>query len=213
MHAILFFSLFSFSSQLWAQSEVSQLQEWTEENEKMLQEKYHLIKSDWFEQQCLALVNKLEFNKIYQCQLFKSDSINAYVFDNGHVYFSHTMFKMFVNKHQWASVLAHENAHIELQHYLKVLKKMQNPGVFFPKRKIKKMLEKHEQEADDWAYQKLVEFNMDPTQISYFLKRVSKLKMVKVNNTHHKINKRIRDSINHEMIDQKFIKSINGVDY
>jgi hypothetical protein len=211
MFRILCFVLLNLNSQVWAQNDAQQLQDWTKENEKKLQDKYPMIESDWFEQQCLLLAVKLEFKKTSQCKLFKSDNINAYVFDNGHVYFSLAMLKLFTNKHQWASVLAHENAHIELQHYLKMLKKIQNPDVFFPKRKIKKMLKKHEQEADNWAQQKLLEFDMDPSQVSYFLKRVSKLNKAKNSKTHHKINKRIGHKLGLEIIDDEFISAINNI--
>lgn len=195
------------STQLFAQSDEQQLVDWTKKNESKLLEKYKTVRSDWFEKQCLLLAIRMKFKKINKCTLFKSDNINAYVFNNGHVYFSTSIIALIKNKHQWASILAHENAHIELQHYLKTLKKIKNPNFFFPKRKIRKMLKKHEQEADYWAYDKLKEYKFNPEQIYFFLNRVENIKGNNKNKHHLKLSKRINKTNEIEIINQALINN------
>jgi len=201
--------LILFSTQLFAITEKQQLQDWTKKNEAFLVDKYQFIESDWFKQECLQLAKIMEFNKINQCNLFQSGNINAYVFDNGHVYFSSAMMKLINNKHQWASILAHENAHIELQHYLKTLRKIKKPGVFFPKKRIKKLLIKHEKEADMWSENVLKKFNFNTEQIYFFLQRVKKIKGAKKNHRHLNLSKRIKATKKKEIINQKLINRIN----
>jgi len=206
---IIAFLLIVFSCNLVAQTDEQQLKEWTLKNETNLLEKYTTVQSEWFVQECLNLANSMQLDAINTCQLFQSEHINAYVFDNGHVYISTAMLKLIKNKHQLASILAHEYAHIELQHYLKTIKKMKNPGVFFPKKRVNKLLKKHEQEADDWSRNQLKIFGLDYQQINYFLRRVQNIKGNHKNNQHLKLSKRIKTTDDFEIIDQDLIEKIN----
>ncbi|MBL4659868.1 MAG: M48 family metalloprotease [Alcanivoracaceae bacterium] len=206
-----FVILLLFATQLVAQTDEQVLTDWTKNNEKQLIEKYKIIQSDWFEEECLLLANKMEFNKLDKCKLFQSEHINAYVFDNGHVYFSLALMQQIRNKHQWASILAHENAHIELHHYLKSLKKIKKPGVFFPKSKIKKTLKKHEKQADLWAQQRLDQFGFDTTQIYYFLQRVKDIKGSVKSHTHSKLSRRIKKTGTKEINNQTLISNIQDL--
>ena len=200
--------LLLFATQLIAQTDEQVLADWTKNNEQQLIEKYKIIQSDWFEEECLLLARQMEFNKLAECKLFQSEHINAYVFDNGHVYFSLALMQQIRNKHQWVAILAHENAHIELHHYLKSLKKIKKPGVFFPKSKIKKTLKKHEKEADHWAQQRLEQFGFDRTQIYYFLQRVKNIKGNVKSHTHSKLSRRIKKTGAEEINNQALIKRI-----
>lgn len=195
------------SNAVCSQTDTEILNKWTKINEAKLTNKYPIIQSPWFETECLTLAKNLQFKHLNSCQLFDSQIINAYVFDNGHVYFSKGMMQQINNKHQWAAILAHEYAHIVLGHYLKTIKKLKKPDVFFPKSKIKKMLKKHESEADDWSKQRLKSYNMIYNQINYFLVRVKALKINEKNN-HLKLSNRIKKSKNPEIIDKEFIQSI-----
>ena len=114
------------------------------------------------------------------------------------------------NQHQWAAILAHENAHVVLQHYLIMLKKLKKPGIFFPKSRIKKMMKRHETEADLWSEQQLKYNNMEYSQISYFFERVKALKS-KEKNTHLKLSNRIKHPKNSEIIDKELIQSIKAL--
>lgn len=201
---ILNFLLIILSPQSFAQDDEQILDQWTKANELKFVEKYDLIHSQWFENECLNLAKLLRFNKINKCSLIKSPHINAYVFNNGHVYFSAAMVKLINNKHQLASILAHENAHVELSHYLINLQTLKNPPIFFPKSKYKKQLKKHEEQADAWAEKSLQRFGFDPTQISYFLKRVEELDKSHHSSTHLKISKRIKKKLSKEIINSEF---------
>ncbi len=194
--------LATLSLSVFAKSDKQQLAEWTIENENKLLINYPTIKSTWFEVTCLELAKSMHFNQLNQCRLFKSDHINAYVFNNGHVYFSSAMMALINNKHQWASILAHENAHIELQHYLKTLQKIKQPGFFFPKRKIKKLIRNNEQEADNWSEKKLQEYGFQTNQIVFFLKRVKTIQAKNKSKTHLKLSKRITTTKKPEILDE-----------
>ena len=215
-HFIAAFLMKIFILSLWfgsvfAQSDESLIQEWTLKNESKLIEEYQIIDSDWFEQTCLQLALQLDFRQIVQCKLLRSDEINAYVFNNGHVYFTSSMLQLFTNKHQWAIVLAHENGHVVLKHYVKMLRKMNKPGIFFPKRRIKKMLQRHEKEADDYAKEVIQQHEFDYSQISYFLKKVQKLSVKPKNKTHLKLSRRIDTEPQKEQINQQMLIKIKQV--
>ncbi|MBL4773527.1 MAG: M48 family metalloprotease [Alcanivoracaceae bacterium] len=201
--------LLLFCPLLIATTDEQMLIDWTNDAELHLTQKYKIIQSDWFEEECLLLAKEMEFNKVYQCTLFDSPYINAYVFNNGHVYFSYAMMQLIKNKHQWASILAHENAHLELQHYIKMLKKINKPSLFFSKTKIKKILKKHEKEADQWSATTLTRFGYNPKQIFYFLQRVKNIKSSKKRSTHLKLSDRTKKPDTVEIVDQILIKNIN----
>jgi len=185
-----------------AKNDQQQLTEWTIENEKKLLSDFPTVESSWFEKTCLELAKSMRFNQLTQCKLFKSDHINAYVFNNGHVYFSTSMMELINNKHQWAAILAHEYAHIELGHYLQTLKKIKNPGFFFPKKKIKTLIKKNEQSADKWSEMTLQEFGYKYNQIVYFFKRLKTSQGENRNKTHLKLSKRIKNTKQPEIIDK-----------
>ncbi len=194
---------------VFAQNEQLQLQQWTKTNETKLLNKYPIQPSTWFEAECMKLAKSMNFRQINQCHLFQSDHVNAYVFNNGHVYFSTAMMKFIKNKHQWASILAHENAHIELNHYIKTLKQIQKPGIFFPKRRLKKLLKDHERQADFWAANKLKEYKFNPEQITYFLKRVEEVKSKKKSKYHLKVSKRVIETQKPEIMNDQVIGHVN----
>jgi len=191
----------------WPQSDAEILNKWTNKNESMLIQKYTMIASPWFETECLKLAKNLQFQHINHCQIFDSKIINAYVFNNGHVYFSTGMMKQINNYNQWAAILAHENAHIALHHYLSMLKKIRKPNVFFPKSNIRKMLIRHESEADNWSKQRLKAHDMDYSQINYFFERMKGIKSSRKNN-HLKLSKRIKKANKPEIMDMGLIQKI-----
>ncbi len=197
--------------QLSAKSHQQQLDEWTTLNESKLLEKHEIIQTDWFSRDCLELANKMKFDKINQCHLLDSEELNAYVLNNGHVYFSKAIMKLLNNKHQWASILAHENAHLELNHYIKRLKKFEKPSVFFTKTRLKKFMVKQEDEADQWAADFLNKKGFDERQIYYFFNRVAKTQGSKKSRDHRKLTKRVKKYSNPELINKEFISLINSL--
>lgn len=191
-----------------AKDNVQLLSEATQSQEDNLLEKHTVLSSQWFEKYCMQLANDMDFDDINQCKIIDSPHINAYVLANGHVYFSLNLLKQINNKHQLASILAHENAHLELDHYTKRLERYQNPGVFFPKSKFKKMLKKHESQADDWSKKQLNNYGFDSSQIYFFMQRVIKINGNKRTNTHIKPSKRMKKNNSAELIDKKLIRHI-----
>lgn len=208
---ILAFFLILLCWQSSATTEKQQLSNWTKENENILLEKYTIVDSAWFTEECLDLARQMQFNRINRCQLFRSKHINAYVFNNGHVYFSSALMKLLKNKHQWASILAHENAHLELEHYIKTLRKINNPGIFFPKSRINKLFKKHEKEADLWSDKQLIKYGLNSQQIVYFLLSVKNLYPNNNKNNHLKLSKRIKKTDIKEIINQDFINKIKHI--
>lgn len=200
--------LISSTFSVLAKSDEQQLIEWTKENENKLLTDYQTVESTWFEETCLELAMSMRFDQLNQCKAFKSNHINAYVFNNGHVYFSTAMMGLINNKHQWAAILAHENAHIELNHYLQTLKKINKPGFFFPKKKIKTLIRKNEQSADGWSELKLKEFGYKYNQIFYFFQRVKAIQGENRNKSHLKLSKRIKKVNQPEIIDNVFISQL-----
>ena len=184
-------------------ADATRTQEWD------LLKKHSVISSPWLEKNCMQMAIDMEFNKIRQCKIINSTHINAYVLANGHVYFSLAMMQQIKNRHQWAAILAHENAHLELNHYIKILEKYQNPGLFFPKSKIKKMMKKHENQADEWSHDQLEKFGYDTEQIYYFMQRVIKIYGNNKTNSHIQPSKRVKRNYSVELIDEELIKSIS----
>ena len=207
------FILICCSFQLCAQTDEQLLADWTKKNESLLLKNNEVIESSWFQEECLALAKQMKFTQIKQCHLLDSKNINAYVFNNGHVYFTSAMMHLINNRHQWASILAHENGHLVLKHYLKTLKKVKKPGFFFPKHKVKKRLKQNEIEADEWAKNKLLEFKIDGNQIYYFLKRVESIKGQSKSENHLKISKRIKQPKEKEVVDKQLINNFRKLDH
>jgi predicted Zn-dependent protease len=189
-----------------AKSDTQLMSELTIRNENELLNNHALINAPWFEKTCLNISEKMQFQKINQCKVFKSKDINAYVLANGHVYFSSAIMLQLKNRHQWAAIIAHENAHLELDHYLKLLHKLQKPGFFFPKSKIKNMQKQHELEADAFSEKTLQNFGFDPSQISYFFKRIISINGNNKSDAHLLLSTRLKKTIKEEIIDREFLE-------
>lgn len=209
---VFFIMLLLMSWPLEAKDNAEILEETTRLQEKALLDKYNIIVTPSLEKSCMEMARNMQFDKINSCNIINSNQINAYVLANGHVYFSLAMMQQINNKHQWAAILAHENAHLELNHYIKTLEKYQNPGLFFPKSKIKKMMRKHEIQADDWSDNRLQNYGYDAEQIYFFMQRVIKIKGNKKTNSHIQPSKRTKKNNNIELMDKKLIKSIAELD-
>ena len=196
------------SFQLFAKSHQQRLEEWTALNEIKMLERYQIIQTDWFSRDCLKLASKMKFDKIIKCNVLDSEELNAYVLNNGHVYFSKPLMKLINNKHQWASILAHENAHLELNHYIKRLIKLDKPSLFFTKSRLKKFMKKQEEEADQWASNYLKDKGFDENQIYYFFNRVAKAQESKMSTTHKRPKHRMKKHSKKEIFNNKLISLI-----
>ncbi|MCF6300577.1 MAG: hypothetical protein L3J52_05610, partial [Proteobacteria bacterium] len=114
---------------------------------------------------------------------------------------------------QLASVLSHEWAHVELDHFAKLQQMIGKPAFFFSKSKLKKLSRKHEQQADDWANKRLRLHHFDPNQINHYLRRLQKtLKNSKRSAGHKKLKNRLqKHSIKPEIVDQIFIQMVQSL--
>lgn len=181
------------------------------ELEQQLLDKYRLVQSARFKEDCVSLVKSLQLKKINDCFLLESEDINAFVLNNGHVYFTSAVFDFLNNRDQWASIIAHENAHLVLDHYSKRVEKINKPDLFFTKSRLKKFIKKQELEADEWAESHLLMHQFDPHQVRFFLLRVEKKLGKKRSKFHLKINKRIhKNNTIREEIDNDFKSRIES---
>jgi predicted Zn-dependent protease len=121
------------------------------------------------------------------------------------------MMQLINNEHQWAFILAHENSHLELNHYILRLKKFEKPGVFFTKTRLNRFMIQQEDEADEWASNYLEQNGFDESQIYYFLNRVLMTQEVDHSGNHKKLKKRIKKISSPEIIDSGFKNLINSL--
>lgn len=204
----LFILLLLFCGLIQAQIAADSLTQATQFNEKNLLKKSPILNSPALEKRCLALALILQFEQINQCKIIRSKSINAYVLANGHVYLTSALMHNINNSHQWAAILAHENAHLALNHYAEMLQTYQKPGFFFPKAKLKKMRQKQEQQADDWSRKRLEQGGFDNQQIYYFMQRVIKISGNNKSFSHIAPAKRSQKADTVELIEQKLLADI-----
>jgi len=141
--------------------------------EKLLLEQFPIRASSEFNKDCMSVILKLKVESNYRCYLLESEDPNAFIFESGRIYISIGMLKLFRNQDQWASIVAHEIAHIELSHHKERLKKIKKPGFFFTKSRLKKLIKKQEKEADDWSYKQLKLRGLDPNQVAHLIQRLS----------------------------------------
>ncbi|MFK8011179.1 MAG: M48 family metalloprotease [Marinicellaceae bacterium] len=200
--------LLGFSLPLIAKTHAEIISETAQLHEKQLLDKYDVINAPVLEKYCMDIAQEMRLKNIQQCKIIQTPLINAFMLANGHVYLSSSMMKLLKNKHQWASILAHENAHLELNHYHKMLEKYQNPGVFFPKSKIKKMHKLHESQADEWSKNTLKQYGYDSDQVYFFMQRVVKFSGNKKTYSHIKPLKRVNKNNKNEIIDTTLIDAI-----
>lgn len=178
--------------------------------EKTLLDTYDVLESPAFESRCLALAAKLDLAEVKSCKLLNTDNINAFAMQSGTIYFTKGMMSLFNNAQQWSFVLAHENAHLVLNHLEKRVKKLKKPGVFFTKTRVKKLLKKQEKEADEWASDWLKRFDVDEQQLSYFLSRAEKSLKNRQSKYHLKLKNRTPKANSKEIVDCEFKAEIQS---
>ena len=150
------------------------LLELAEKVEQRLLSQYPVMHSTEFEALCFGLAREFETARLRSCRLIQAPFDNAYALANGNVYITTTLLKKIRNLHQLGHILGHEWAHLELKHHIKLARKYQKPGFFFPKSKLKKMRKKHEREADDWANNKLKQNGYRTDQMGFVFERLQK---------------------------------------
>ncbi len=122
---------------------------------------------------CDALINKLALSQFKSCLIIQAPFANAYSAANGQLILTEGLLKELRNPDQLAHILAHEYAHLLLQHHQQAHELVNNPPTFFTKSRIKKFYRKMELAADEWANQHLPKHGFDATQIHHYLMRLA----------------------------------------
>lgn len=162
-----------------------------QKQESALIERYGLLAHPAWQQKCDALIQELELTRFKQCKLLQAPFANAYSLAHGHVIITAGLLKNIRNDDQLAHVLAHEHAHLALNHHQQAQELVNNPPIFFTKSRIKKFYRSMEQQADASADQLLEQLGRDPLQIQHYLKRV-KQSGQEQSNDHQKLKDRIK---------------------
>ncbi|WP_223786740.1 M48 family metalloprotease [Marinicella meishanensis] len=150
---------------------------------------------------CQLLIEHLALERFQSCLVLDADHANAYALAHGVVMLTQGLLSQINNDHQLAHVLAHEHAHLLLDHHLQAAKKIQNPPTFFTKSRLKKFYRQLEHDADQAANEWLLAQQMDPQQIHHYYLRIEPQVRDKKAD-HDKLSDRIqRHGLPHEIID------------
>lgn len=169
---------------------------WAAEPEQTDQQQVHqlikehgIIQHVLFNQQCQKILDQLAINTT--CQVLNSEIINAFSVDDGRLLISLALLKKTKNRDQIAHILAHEFAHYEQHHFHELAQFMAKPPTFFPKRKLRKLRQKQEHSADQWADNRLQAHGFDHRQIHHLWQQLSQSEQLKKWSDHAPLQKRI----------------------
>ena len=162
---------------------------------------YGLVDSMPFQQPCQKITAALEIPS--SCLLLNQNNINAYAFADGHIMITLGLLLKTQNPDQLAHVLAHEQAHITLNHHQSLAEFMRKPPVFFPKKKLKKLRLKQEKQADQMANNQIIKAGYDPAQIHHLWQSLLNKEDSKKWSDHQKLSQRI----DKHLLNQALIKS------
>jgi len=154
-------------------------------------EKHGLVTNPKWHTVCLSLIEALSLNLFNECLVIDAKYPNAYSFANGKVAITWGLLNQIRNNDQLAHILAHEHAHLSLNHHQQVQNMLLNPPTFFTKSRFKRFHRKLEKEADEYAEQVLLAHQKDPLQIHHYLKRIEPW-LDEVSQDHEKLKKRIQ---------------------
>ena len=133
-----------------------------------------LADSGWY-RRCQTWVERLALTQFKRCLIINAPFANAYASAAGDLVLTRGLLKHINNDHQLAHILAHEHAHLLLDHHQQTQVMLADPPVFFTKTKIKKFYRQLEQQADDAAHDTLVENQLDPSQINHLWQRLAQI--------------------------------------
>ncbi len=144
---------------------------------------------DW-RNKCLELINALALAQFNQCKVIKAHFANAYSMAHGSVLLTEGLLQNIYNDDQLAHILAHEHAHLTLNHHQQAAQLVQNPPKLFTKSRINKFYRYIEQQADLTADEWLSAHDRDPLQIHHYLLRIEQ-STDEHSNDHRKLKHRI----------------------
>lgn len=190
---------------MFAQNQSNELLAQAEQQQTKLVAEFGLSKNQWWLDQCDQLIAEMALSKFNQCLIVNADFSNAYSFAHGVLVLTQNLMQNINNSDQLAHIMAHEHAHLVLNHHQKAMIMVKNPPTFFTKSRLKKFYRKLELEADQAATELLLELNRDAKQIHYYLMRVKPL-MDESTNDHEKLNDRIQhNDLPAEKIDSEWL--------
>lgn len=160
-----------------------------QQQDHQLIKEHGLIHHVLFNQQCQKTLAQLAITTT--CQVLNSDMINAFSLADGNLVISLGLLKKTRNRDQMAHVLAHEFAHHQLDHFHELAQFIAKPPTFFPKRKLHKLRQKQEHDADDWADERLQAHGFDHRQIHHLWQQLSQSEQLKKWSDHAPLQKRI----------------------
>jgi hypothetical protein len=146
-----------------------------DQQQQQLIERHGLHPNPLWQSKCQTLIRQLSLNRFTACLVLTADHANAYALANGTVMLTQGLLSHIKNDHQLAHVLAHEHAHLRLNHHQLAAQKMLDPPTFFTKSRLKKFYRQLEQDADQDANEWLLQRQMDPAQIHHYYLRIEPL--------------------------------------
>ncbi len=179
----------------------STLPENAERQQLKLIETYGLSQHPAWQEKCDAIVAALKLIEFTQCLIIKASFANAYSLAHGTVILTEGLLQNINNDDQLAHILAHEHAHLKLNHHQQAEQLINNPPKLFTKSRIKKFYRDIEQQADQAADELLVRLQRDPLQINHYLLRIEQTTK-EHSNDHPKLKHRIqRNGLPNEVLE------------
>jgi|GEM_PF-2301594 len=168
---------------------------------QQLVDKHGELSGSGWHRRCQSWVTRLALTRFQRCVIIDAPFANAYASAAGDLVLTRGLLEHINNDHQLAHILAHEHAHLLLNHHQQTQAMLADPPVFFTKTKIKKFYRKLEQQADDAAHKTLVEIQLDPSQINHLWQRLAQTTS-EHSHTHTRLKQRQQSGELHpEMID------------
>ncbi len=170
------------------------------QQQKLIESHGHSQQVKWVEK-CHHMIKSMQLIQFKDCFVIKATFANAYSLAHGTVILTEGLLKNINNDDQLAHILAHEHAHLVLNHHQQAQNLVNNPPKFFTKSRIKKFYRNIEQQADQAADQWLIDLNLDHLQVNHYLMRIEKTSK-EHSNDHQKLKQRIqRSDLPEEMVE------------
>lgn len=169
----------------------STLPENAERQQQKLIDAYGLSQRLVWQEKCDAMIATLELTQFERCLIIKAPFANAYSLAHNNVILTVGLLKNISNDDQLAHILAHEHAHLKLNHHQQAEQLVNNPPKLFTKSRIKKFYRDIEQQADQVADELLIRLQRDPLQINHYLLRIEQTTK-EHSNDHPKMKQRIK---------------------
>jgi len=174
------------------------------QQQDQLVEQFGLADVPFWQQSCDQQIAALHLSAFESCQIINAGFANAYSLAHGVVILTSGLMRQINNDDQLAHVLAHEHAHLTMNHHQQAQALVNDPPMLFTKSRIKKFYRKIEQQADEAATEWLKQQHRDALQIHHYLRRVE-LSTTEQSADHEQLQNRIqRTNLPEENIDPRW---------